>query len=302
MKVLVLGGGDSPERDVSLRSAKAVANAARAAALEVSEADPSDGLEILKGLSKDTAVFPILHGAGGEDGSLQAELERRKLAFLGSGSESSKKCFDKWETLNVLREIGLPVSESALVNKNSYRNHKLSSRAHVLKVRHGGSSIGTLIVRSPEHIDQKQVDKVFELDYEAVIETLIEGTEITIPILDQSALPVIEIRTPEGLEFDYDNKYNGLTAEICPPVTVSVELQKQAQKIAEKVHKAMDCRHLSRIDIMIDRSGKFFVLEINTIPGLTDQSLYPKSAAVAGMSMPELIRKFARLVKRDYNL
>ncbi len=302
MKVLVLGGGDSPERNVSLRSAKAVANAARAAGLKVSEADPKDGLQILEGLSKDTAVFPILHGTGGEDGSLQAELERRNLAFLGSDSQSSKKCFDKWDTLNVLRKVGLPTSESALVNKDTYPKHELSSRAHVLKVRRGGSSIGTLIVRNREHIDQKQVDKIFELETEAVVEALIEGTEVTVPILDQSALPVIEIRPPEGQEFDYDNKYNGLSAEICPPEKVSNELQKQVQKISEKVHRAMDCRHMSRVDIMIDQSGKLFVLEINTIPGLTSQSLFPKSAAVAGLAMPELIKKFADLIKRDYNL
>jgi D-alanine-D-alanine ligase len=171
-----------------------------------------------------------------------------------------------------------------------------------LKVLRGGSSIGTLIVRDTATLKHEEVDKLFELDREAVLEELIEGVEVTIPILDKTALPAIEIRPPEGLEFDYENKYNGLTAEICPPESVSEELQQESQKLSEQVHKIMKCRHLSRVDIMIDQEGKLFVLEINTIPGLTDQSLYPKSAAVAGLSMPQLVKRFVELVVRDYSL
>ena len=301
MKVLVLGGGDSPERDVSLRSAKAVANAARDAGLEVTEADPAQGLEILEGLA-DTIIFPILHGQGGEDGGLQSELEKRNLPFLGSGSVSSANCFDKWKTRDAITRSGIPMPQAARVSKATYAEQPLSKKPHVLKVNRGGSSIGTLIIREPGKVSDEQVETLFELDDEALVEELILGTEITIPVLDKTALPVIEIRPPQGLEFDYDNKYNGLTAEICPPQSVSKEIQKKTQELAESVHQTMGCRHLSRVDIMLDKDNNPYVLEINTIPGLTDQSLYPRSAAAAGYDMPQLINRFTELVKRDYSL
>lgn len=302
MKILVLGGGNSPERDVSLRSAKSVADASRQAGFEVSEADPKNGLDFLDNLAKDIIIFPILHGKNGEDGILQKELETRHLPFLGSDSRSSEACFDKWITRQRLEAAGLPMPKANLVTRKAYVNEPLSKVPHVLKINHGGSSIGTLIVRDVNNLNPGDVDGLFEMEDEAVLEQLIEGTEITVPILDTRALPVIEIRPPANGEFDYENKYNGQSAEICPPDSVSQDLQQKAQRLAEKVHKIMDCRHLSRVDIMIDKTGNLFVLEINTMPGMTGQSLYPKSAAVERLPMPELISKFVELIKRDYKL
>lgn len=302
MKILVLGGGDSPEREVSIRSAKSVAEAARHAGFEVEEYDPIGGFAVLDKITKNIVALPILHGINGEDGVIQAELEKRQLPFLGADSNSSAACFDKWQTRQKLEAAGVPMPKAVKVTKDSYHSQDLAQKPHVLKVLHGGSSIGTLIVRDPKNLKPEEIDKLFNLEEEAVLEELVEGTEVTVPILDKSALPIIEIVPPEGLEFDFENKYNGLTAEICPPKTVSEELQKKAQKLAEQVHEIMDCRHLSRTDIMIDKAGNLYVLEINTIPGLTDQSLYPKSAKVSGMDVPALITKFVELVKRDYNL
>lgn len=302
MKILVLGGGDSPEREVSLRSAHAVSAAARQAGFEVQEADPANGLTVLDNLLPDTVIFPILHGVGGEDGVIQKEFENRKLAFLGAGSDISALCFDKWQSRLVFSTAGLPIAKGELVTRATYADSTMISEPHVLKVLRGGSSIGTLMVREPAKLDRGEVDKIFQLDNDAVLEELVEGTEITVPILDQSALPVIEIHPPDGLEFDYENKYNGLTAEICPAESVDRVTQATAQRVAEKVHKTVGCRHLSRVDMIIRPSGEMVVLEINTVPGLTDQSLYPKSAAVAGLPMPKLVGKFAEMVVRDYNL
>lgn len=301
MTILVLGGGKSPERDVSLRSAAAISMAARQAGFETLEADPAEGLSTLDNLS-DTIVFPILHGAGGEDGQLQEELEKRHLPFLGSGSQASANCFDKWKTRQVLTRAGINMPKAVLVSKETYGGQPLRKKPHVLKVNRGGSSIGTMIIREAGKEPVKNIEKLFALDNEAVLEELIEGAEITIPILDNKALPVIEIRPPEGLEFDYDNKYNGKTAEICPPESIDEQLQQKARKIAENVHRLMGCRHLSRVDFMIDKHNNVYALEINTIPGLTDQSLYPRAAAVAGLDMPGLVKRFAELVIRDYNL
>jgi D-alanine-D-alanine ligase len=302
VKILVLGGGDSPEREVSLRSAKSVANAALEAGYEVIEADPSLEFQALDGLSPDTIIFPILHGKNGEDGVIQKDLELRKLPYLGSDSRTSASCFDKWQTRLQLKKNWIPMPEAVLVSRDTYHSQALAKKPHVLKVLNGGSTIGILIARKPDKVSDKQIDEVFNIESNAVLEELIVGNEITVPILDQKALPVVEIVPPDNEEFDYDNKYNGRSQELCPPLSVPRETQKQAQELAEKVHKTMGCRHLSRVDIMIDKAGKLYVLEINTMPGMTDQSLYPKSALVAGMMMPDLMTKFVELVKRDYSI
>jgi len=302
MKILVLGGGNSLEREVSLRSARSVANAARQAGFEVEQKDPADGLGFLDSLDKSTLIFPILHGAGGEDGVIQKEFEKRSIPYLGSDSRSSEQCFDKWRTRQKLIAVGLPMPKGAQVNETEYPNHELSKKPHVLKVVHGGSSIGTLLVPDLSLINHASVKEIFKLDSQALLEELIVGHEITVPIFDTKALPVIEIVPPPDEEFDYENKYNGRTQEICPPTSVSDELQRQAQMLAEKVHEIMECRHLSRVDLMINDKNELFVLEINTMPGMTGQSLYPKSAAVSGMDMPTLFKKFVKLLQRDFNL
>ncbi|HEU5004529.1 MAG TPA: D-alanine--D-alanine ligase [Candidatus Saccharimonadales bacterium] len=294
MKVVVLGGAISPERQVSLRSAKAVAEAAKAAGFEVVEADPADGLDVLDDLS-DAVVLPILHGKYGEDGTIQKELEARGLKYLGSDSAASIACFDKWTTRLELINAGIPMAEAALVDEKSYIGHPLTKVHHVLKIVHGGSSIGTLVVRKDGDEDEQEVSEIFAMEDKAVLEKLIEGTEITVPVLDGQALPVIEIIPPVDEEFDYDNKYNGKTQELCPPKNVSAIVQNKAQSLAEKVYKVMGARHLARVDMMVDADNNIFVLEINTMPGLTDQSLFPKSAKVAGMTMPELVKKFIEL-------
>ncbi len=300
MKVTVLGGGNSTERDISIWSARAVSDALKEAGFEVSDVDPADGFGTLDPVSG--VVFPILHGQGGEDGEIQKELEKRNLPYLGSDSRASIVCFDKLETRTVLEEAGLPVAKGAQVTKDTYFQNPLSSKPHVLKVVHGGSSIGTYIVRDPKVIDPSKVEDVFRLESTALIEELVEGTEITVPILDNQPLPVIEIIPPEGEEFDYDNKYNGRTKEICPPQSVSDELCQKAQRLAVDVHNALGARHLSRTDIIITPEGRMVVLELNTMPGMTEQSFFPLSAKVSGLSMPQLMERFVDLVKRDYKL
>lgn len=294
--VVVLGGGNSPEREVSLRSCASVAQAAKETGYNVLVYDPKDGLGFLDELPKDVVVLPMLHGAGGEDGILQAELEKRELKFLGAGSKASRLCFDKNLTRKCLLENGLPVPEGIAISRGEYGKHRLAQKPHILKVARGGSSIGTLFVRNPNSVDTTKVDEIFHLDNLAILEELVEGVEITVPILGNQALPVIEIHPPENGEFDYENKYNGQTKELCPAVNVSPKLQRKAQSIAERVHGVTACRHLSRIDIIIRPDESMVILEINTLPGMTSQSLYPKSAGVAGISMPELVTRFVNLV------
>lgn len=302
MKIIVLGGGVSAEREVSIRSSAAVKEALIQAGYEVIYLDPQNGFDVLNDLPADSLVFPILHGEGGEDGVIQTELEKRSLPYLGTMSAESVVCFDKGQTREKLEQAGIPMAKGAIVDKNTYATHELAKKPHVLKVLRGGSSIGTYIARDPAHINQDDVDQVFLLSAEAVIEELVEGSEITVPIFDNYALPVIEIVPPKDQEFDYKNKYNGLTQEICPPQSVDSKTQEMAQRLAEQVHQVLGARHFSRVDIMVQDNGYLKVLELNTIPGMGTQSLYPKSAAEAGMTMPDLVQKFVKLVERDYGL
>ena len=297
--VLVLGGGNSPERDVSLRSAKNVADSLREAGFNVMEADPRDGLGILDQIDKSVIVFPILHGAEGEDGKIQSEMEKRGLKYLGTDSKCSFETFNKMITDAKLEENGVRVPVTDTVTRDTYRQSKMASKPHVLKVLRGGSSIGVYIVRDPNNIDQKKVDEVFDLDSDAQVEELIVGLEVTVPVLGDEVLPVIEIVPPENAEFDYENKYNGATQELCPPLHVSEDLQRKSQEVALRAHQIMGCRHISRTDIMIDQEGNLYVIDINTIPGMTEQSLLPKSALVAGYTMPELMKKFVALVSSN---
>jgi D-alanine-D-alanine ligase len=294
MKILVLLGGNSPEREVSLRSGKSVAEALRRAGHEAIEYDTAEGyagLAAYQGVVD--CVFPILHGKGGEDGEVQDELEKLGLKYLGTDSEVSKTCFDKALFKEVLNKLSILTPKSEVVNKEQFAQSDLAMRPFVLKPIDGGSTIDTFIVRQPS---DGQVDPaIFDRYPTMLLEELIEGDEITVPVLGDQALPVIEIIPPEGKEFDYENKYNGATRELCPPVHVSADLQEKSQRLSEKIHRGVGARHLSRTDIIIDKDNNLWVLELNTLPGMTGQSLFPKAAGVAGISMEELVSKFIEM-------
>ncbi len=301
MNVVVLGGGDSPERDVSLRSALAVSAALRQAGYQVLELDPKDE-DFISHIPKGSIVFPILHGKNGEDGVVQAMLEAANLPYLGSGVEVSRACFDKAKTRQAFADAHLPIARGDSVTETSYVTHPLALGPHVLKVNQGGSSIGTLLVRDPSAVSAQQIKEIFMLGKEAVIEELVEGVEITVPIIDGKALPVIEIQPPQNEEFDYLNKYNGKSKELCPPISINDAIQKQAQAYAEQAHQALGCRHLSRVDIIVRPDSSMVLLEINTLPGMTGQSLYPIGARAAGYSFPDLVDLFVQFVQRDNTL
>jgi D-alanine-D-alanine ligase len=294
MKVLVLLGGLSNERDVSLRSGKAVAEALKSDAHEVYEYDPKQGLAGLANyVGKVDCVFPILHGKGGEDGTIQAELEKLGFKYLGADSKISKICYDKELFKKELNKLGIFTPKSEVVTSKSIPYSNKVHRPYVLKPINGGSTIDAFIVRNPQI--QSYDPEIFNHYQIMMLEELIEGTEITVPVLAGKALPVVEIIPPPGEEFDYENKYNGESQELCPPQHVNAQKQHDAQFLAEQIHLNIGVRHLSRTDIIIDKEGKLWVLELNTMPGLTDRSLMTLAADVAGISMPQLVQKFLDL-------
>lgn len=297
MKILVLGGGDGPERDVSLRSAAAIRDGLTDLGHDVRSADPAEGEAALRQAAGDCdMIFPILHGVGGEDGTLQGLLDDFGKPYLGSGVEVSKLCFDKPQLKALLVENGIDTPKSEVVTASTFGRSELSLAPFVLKPVADGSSMGTIIARTMQY-DHEQAQRLLEDYGEMLLEEMINGVEITVAVLGEKALPVVEIVPPEGKEFDYENKYNGATSELCPPINVSGALQVQAQELAERIHELSGARHLSRTDMMIDEAGTIYVLEINTMPGMTGQSLFPKAATVAGLPWVRLVERLVELTQ-----
>lgn len=296
MHYIVLGGGNSPEHDVSLRSANAVQEALTSLNHTVTRIDPSQVPieEILSEAQSSDGVFPILHGVNGEDGAIQAELEAAQIPYFGPSAASCAATFDKTVFKKILEEKDLPTPRWSIATAASLASEPLTKAAFVLKPYDGGSSIDTFIVRTTP-FDATPLLEALSRHGSMLIEELIVGHEITVGVLDDTALPVVEIIPPKNKEFDYENKYNGSTLELCPPQNISAAVQRAAQDLALQVHKATNCRHLSRTDIMIDSEDRLYAIDTNTIPGLTKQSLYPKAAAAAGYSWDELVRRFTEL-------
>lgn len=288
-KVLILAGGTSDEREVSLRSGGSVKVALETMNHQVGVADPaSPNFDLGTVTHGYDVVFSVLHGKGGEDGLMQAELDKTGVPYVGTGTAASELCFDKWRYRSKLLGVGVSLPKGELVDIESFWQSPLTRQPFVLKPFDGGSSIDTLIVREPNKLEAAVVNDIFTRHAKMLLEELIEGIEITVSVLGDTALPVIEIIPPESGEFDYENKYNGASQELCPPVNVPKNVQREAQSLAARIHELCDCRDYSRTDMIVGDSGELAVLETNTLPGMTDQSLFPKAGATAGITMPEL--------------
>lgn len=302
MNILAIYGGTSSEREVSLRSGKNVHETLERLGHTVAVFDPIEDpayAHIADHLVGIDVVFPVLHGKGGEDGVLQTVLEAAAVPFVGTGAQASRDCFDKLRTLDMLEAAGLPIPQTVLVAYADLANHPLTKAPFVIKPRDEGSTVDTFLVRDVATFDPAAYADVFAARGSLLLEELIDGVELTVPVLGTQALPVIEIIPPRGQEFDYNNKYNGKTQELCPALHVPYGVQAKARTLAEQTHRVMGCRHLSRTDIMWSAAGELRILEINTLPGMTSQSLYPKSAQVSGLDFDQLIERLVMLAKDD---
>lgn len=299
VRILILKGGNSPEREVSFRSASAVRSSlVKLGYTNIFEYDPIEGLDgLVNAARRVDVVLPIIHGENCEDGTIQELLEDAGVPFLGAGSKASRLAIRKDKTHEVLASLGIAMPEYAVVTQSSFADHKLSKKPFILKPIDGGSTIGCLIVRNINDFDSKKAIELLREHKNMLLEELVIGQEITVGVLDKSPLPIVAIIPPENAEFDYENKYNGATKELCPAPESLVlhEIQKNAQKLALTVHKSLGVRHLSRTDMIVKPNGDIIVLELNTIPGLTAQSLFPKEAASAGITMDMLVEQFVEM-------
>ncbi len=298
-RTLVLRGGRSGEREVSLRSAEQVGKSLQQAGYDVTYADPADedfDLETLA--ARMDIVMPIIHGADGEDGFMQRQLEAMRKPFLGSGSEACELTFDKALYHDLLAEYGVLMADGEVVNYAKFKRSDLRDAPYVLKPINGGSSVDTVILHDlAKEPNEAYFADLFARHGEMILEQLIEGQELTVGVLGDKALPVILIVPPADEEFDYENKYNGKTQEIVNPLQVPPQVQERAQDLALRLHRLTGCRHLSRTDMIVTAEGTLYVLETNTIPGMTAQSLFPKAAAAAGYDMTALVQYFLEMAR-----
>ena len=285
-KVTILKGGISSEREVSLRTGLAVEKAMFALGYEL---DVIDLTTAELHLTKDCgSIFICLHGTYGEDGELQAELEKRGILFTGSGSTACRLAFDKILAKERFIEEGIPTPHGGAWESGT--NWELPC---VIKPVSEGSSVGVSIVRDLAELAKAREDAV-NSGRRMMVEDLIAGREVTVGILGDQALPVVEVRVKQGF-FDYTNKYTaGFSEHICP-APFSKKKTEEIQAAALAAHRALGCQVYSRVDVMVPDEGSVRVLEVNTIPGMTEVSLLPDAALAAGISFNELCQSILKL-------
>ena len=303
--VVVVCGGISTEREVSLRSGSAVYNALRRYGFKnvtLFDFKQDNILQLL--LEKPDICFLALHGEGGEDGSIQGMLELAKIPYTGPGVAASAVCMNKILTKQVLSACGIPTAGFLVKRRDECEN--LSAVVEelieqiglpmVLKSPCQGSSIGVVIVKRAEEL-LAGIEEVFQYGDQLLAEEFLSGVEITLPIMgndELKILPEIEI-TSEREFYDYQAKYtDGLCHHIIP-ARISDANRERAQEIGKRAYRALNCEGLSRIDFIIDERRGPMVIEVNTLPGMTDMSLFPDSARAAGVSFEELVSRILDL-------
>jgi len=292
--VNVLYGGNSSEREVSIRSGQAVASALRNAGLRVVETDIKE-CRVEPEMRDCDVVYPVLHGGFGEGGDLQELLEKEEIRFVGSGSVASRLVMDKLETKKLLDYIGIPTARWCRVTKADVVPPEKLRFPVILKAPCEGSTVGIIKVDTP---DDWAAALEAELKHapELLAEEFIEGVEVTVPVINGVATEAIEIRPPDGF-YDYDAKYvykNGHTEYFCPPVSLSDESREEIKRLAVLFYRAAGCKDILRVDFIIGKDDKVpYMLEGNSLPGCTSTSLVPKSARQEGISFERMTATLA---------
>lgn len=280
-KVAVLMGGPSAEREVSLRSGRAVARGLADAGYDVQAVDVEDRtLDVPDGVE---AVFIALHGEFGEDGDVQALLERRGLPYTGSGPRASRAAFDKVLSKRIMSEHGVPTPAYEVLHRGDARALPLPL---VLKPASQGSSIGVHRVFAEQDWDAALEDAL-TYDRAVVAEAFVEGRELTVGVLGDRALPVLEIVAPDNW-YDYASKYTSGACRYLVPAPLDEDVAERCRQAALDTFQAHGARGFGRVDLRLDPNGDIFVFELNTIPGFTETSLLPKAAAEFGLNFPAL--------------
>ena len=297
-RIAVLKGGVSKEREVSLRSGKAAAEALRVKGHDVVEIDiTEEDISPVRAAKPDVA-FIALHGRFGEDGAVQTLLEAAGIRHTGSDPSSSRAGMDKMASKCFFITHDVPTPPFRLVTSTeSWRRFDEAVQEVglplVVKPLRQGSSIGVSIARTGEDV-ATALPKAFVYGPRAILERYIEGREFTVGVLDRAPLPIIELRTAHTF-FDYAAKYEDASTEYITSPDLSADMYEKIQSAAYAAHESIGCRHFSRVDMMLETDGCVYVLEVNTIPGFTERSLLPLAALKAGISFPDLCERITEL-------
>jgi D-alanine-D-alanine ligase len=293
-KIAVLMGGPGSEREVSLATARGVSKALRSLGAEVLDVDVWDQSFHLP--DDVDLAFLTIHGTFGEDGSLQKILEDRGIPYTGDGVEESRTAFDKIRSKEKFRAHGVTTPLWEVIRLGQRPTIPLPI---VVKPPREGSTVGVIIVKSERELDSA-IAEAAKYDRELLIEEFIAGRELTVGILGDQALPILEI-IPKGGFYDFTNKYPFLNpqagggAEHVCPAKIDQKKTKEIQELALRAHRSLGLQVYSRVDVLLPEDGAATVLELNTIPGMTEASLLPEAAGAAGISYVDLCRRIIEL-------
>ncbi len=296
-RIAVLMGGPGSERDVSFATGKGVAKALRSLGGDVTEIDVKGPDFTLP--SGTELAFIALHGTFGEDGQVQAILEKQGVPYTGEGITESAVAFDKIRSKEAFRKAGVPTPDWQIVTVGQRPTIPIP---FVIKAPRQGSTVGVYIIKNDKEVDAA-IEDVTKYDREFLIEEFIAGRELTVGVLGDQVLPILEI-IPKGGFYDFTNKYPFLNpkagggAEHVCPAKIPEEQTRLLQDMALHAHRALGLSVYSRVDILLPQDGKATVLELNTIPGMTETSLLPEAAAVVGISYPELCVRIIELSQK----
>jgi D-alanine-D-alanine ligase len=292
-KIAVLMGGPGSERKVSMASGAGVVKALRELGAEVAEVDVR-GADFVVPPGTDVA-FNVIHGTFGEDGQVQRILESRGIAYTGEGVTGSELAIDKIASKKRFIERGVPTAPFEVLTNGTRPAMPLP---YVVKAPREGSSVGVYIVKDAAKVEETFAEAA-KISGELLVEKFIAGSELTVGIVGDQAFPIIEIRAKKDF-YNFENKYpflnpNAAGADHLCPAPLDEATTRRVQELALAAHRALDLEVYSRVDVLLTADGEPFVLEINTIPGMTPASLLPEAAAAAGISYPELCRRIIAL-------
>ncbi|HBZ95733.1 MAG TPA: D-alanine--D-alanine ligase [Pseudomonas sp.] len=288
-RVAVLFGGKSAEREVSLKSGNAVLSALQAAGVDAFGIDVGDDFLARLNSEKIDRAFIVLHGRGGEDGSMQGLLECAGIPYTGSGILASALAMDKLRTKQVWHSLGLPTPRHAVLTSQADCEAAAAELGFplIVKPAHEGSSIGMAKVESLEALIAAWQDAA-RYDSQVLVEQWIAGPEYTIAVLRGEVLPPIGLGTPHTF-YDYDAKYLADDTQYRIPCGLSAEKEAELKTLTARACEAVGTQGWARADVMQDASGQFWLLEVNTVPGMTDHSLVPMAARAAGLDFQQLV-------------
>jgi D-alanine-D-alanine ligase len=287
-KIAVLLGGKSAEREISLLSGNAVLSALISRGVDAVGVDVDDTLvERLRDGSFDK-VFNMLHGRGGEDGTLQGLLEMMGIPYTGSGVLASALAMDKVKTKQLWRCSGLPTPAFSVLTEGTDWSRLIADLGEVVvKPAHEGSSLGMSMASDAAGVKAAYA-KASQYDMQVIAEQRIRGPEFTVPVIHRQVFPVIEMRTHHEF-YDYDAKYFADDTQYLCPAPLSDDKTRELKDLCLRAFEVVGAREWGRVDVMQDAAGNFWLLEINTVPGMTDHSLVPLSAASAGLTFADLV-------------